>query len=215
MVARTVWLLLLHPIMNQHNRTQATLARSRWFAGELRNLVVLGTAVGLLACGQSEKSGSSGASNELLIVGYDREPDTMNRYATHILEDIQSCVIEGLVTNDETMQIVPVLAREIPTVENGGVVLRPDGGMDVVWKLRAGVKWHDGAPHTSRDVQFTVNAINKGDWKPESVDGFDRIASVDTPDSSLPSCITRKCTRHTGCSSCAERCPNTCWAGAI
>ena len=34
----------------------------------------------------------AGPSNDLLIVGYDREPDTMNRYATHILEDIQSCV---------------------------------------------------------------------------------------------------------------------------
>ena len=117
------------------------------------------------------------------IVGYDREPDTMNRYATHILEDIQSCVVEGLVTTDEKMNIVPVLAAEIPTLENGGVELRPDGGMDVTWKLRPGVKWHDGQPHTSADVKFTVDAINKGDWKPESTDGFDRIASVDTPDS--------------------------------
>ena len=122
-------------------------------------------------------------SNDLLIVGYDREPDTMNRYATHILEDIQSCVIEGLVTNDEKMNIVPVLAAEVPTLENGGVKLRPDGGMDVTWKLRPGVKWHDGVPHTSADVKFTVDAINKGDWKPESTDGFDRIAVVDTPDS--------------------------------
>ena len=35
-------------------------------------------------------------SNDLLIVGYDREPDTLNRFSTHILEDIQTCVIEGL-----------------------------------------------------------------------------------------------------------------------
>ena len=55
--------------------------------------------------------------------------------------------------------------------------------MDVTWKLRPGVKWHDGKPHTSADVKFTVDAINKGDWKPESTDGFDRISSVDTPDS--------------------------------
>ncbi len=122
-------------------------------------------------------------SNDLLIVGYDREPDTMNRYATHILEDIQSCVVEGLVTADEKMNAVPVLAAEIPTLENGGVRLRADGGMDVTWKLRPGVKWHDGLPHTSADVKFTVDAINKGDWKPESTDGFDRISSVDTPDS--------------------------------
>lgn len=135
----------------------------------------------LAACGG--ETARTGPSNDLLIVGYDREPDTMNRYATHILEDIQAGVVEGLVTNDEEMKIIPVLAAEIPTTENGGVIVRADGGMDVTWKLRPGVKWHDGVPHTSADVKFTVDAINKGDWKPESVDGFDRIASVDTPDS--------------------------------
>ncbi len=133
------------------------------------------------ACGKG--ADRSTASNDMLVVGYDREPDTMNRYATHILEDIQSCVIEGLVTSDEQMHVVPVLATEIPTVANGGVIMRADGGMDVTWKLRPGVKWHDGVPHTSADVKFTVDAMLKGDWKPESTDGFDRISSVDTPDS--------------------------------
>lgn len=137
--------------------------------------------VGIAGCAKG--AGRGGPSNDLLVVGYDREPDTMNRYATHILEDIQSCVIEGLVTSDENMNIVPILAADIPTSENGGVKVRPDGGMDVTWKLRPGVKWHDGTPHTSADVKFTVDAINKGDWKPESTDGFDRISSVDTPDS--------------------------------
>lgn len=150
----------------------------------MKTLALVVGVVGMTACGGTGDSGSkTGASNDLLIIGYDREPDTMNRYATHILEDIESCVVEGLVTNDEQMRIVPVLAAEIPTLENKGVVLRADGGMDVTWKLRPGVTWHDGTPHTSADVQFTVQAINKGDWKPESVDGFDRISSVDTPDS--------------------------------
>ena len=99
-------------------------------------------------CGGSEKAGSGdstarpsggGATNSLLVIGYDREPDTMNRYATHILEDIESCVVEGLVANDEQLNAVPVLAAEIPTVENGGVTVRPDGGMDVTWKLRPNV----------------------------------------------------------------------------
>lgn len=139
-------------------------------------------ALVLTACGKDAPRAAATAG-DLLTIGYDREPDTMNRYATHILEDIESCVVEGLVVNDEKMNIVPVLALEVPTTGNGGVVIRPDGGMDVTWKLRPGVKWHDGVPHTSADVKFTVDAINKGDWKPESVDGFDRISSVDTPDS--------------------------------
>jgi peptide/nickel transport system substrate-binding protein len=121
-------------------------------------------------------------SNELLIVGYDREPDTLNRFSTHILEDIQTCVVEGLTTTDERMQVVPLLATEVPTLENGGVRMPSGGGMDVVWKLRPHVTWHDGVPFTSADVKFTVDAINSPDYNPESTDGFDRISSVDTPD---------------------------------
>ena len=147
----------------------------------MKRLLVALASVFLAACAKDARRAAP--SNALLIVGYDREPDTMNRYATHILEDIESCVVEGLVTSDEKMNIVPLLATEIPTQENGGVKLRKDGGMDVIWKLRPGVKWHDGRPHTSADVKFTVDAMLKGDWKPESTDGFDRISSVDTPDS--------------------------------
>lgn len=134
----------------------------------------------IVGCGQTAPGTSSPA--DTLVVGYDREPDTLNRFSTHILEDIQTCVIEGLVTTDEQMRIVPLLASEVPTLENKGVILRADGGMDVTWKLRPNVTWHDGTPFSSADVQFTVDAINDPSYNPESTDGFDRISSVDTPD---------------------------------
>jgi len=130
----------------------------------------------------ARRSSATPPSNDLLIVGYDREPDTLNRFSTHILEDIQTCVVEGLTTTDERMTVVPLLATEVPTLQNSGVHLRPDGGMDVTWKLRPGVTWHDGTPFTSADVKFTVEAINGPNYNPESTDGFDRIGSVDTPD---------------------------------
>ncbi len=141
------------------------------------------------ACGGGSSSApASGAASgaakptDRLVVGYDREPDTLNRFSTHILEDIETCVVEGLVTTNEKMEVVPLLAASVPTVENGGVVLRTDGGMDVTWRLRPEVRWHDGTPHTSADVKFTVEAINSPAYNPESTDGFDRITSVDTPD---------------------------------
>ncbi|PYR27033.1 MAG: hypothetical protein DMF98_07175 [Acidobacteria bacterium] len=133
-----------------------------------------------MTCGR--RSAGVPPSNDLLIIGYDREPDTLNRFSTHILEDIQSCISEGLTTTDEQMQVVPLLAAEVPTLQNGGVQIRADGGMDVTWKLRPGVTWHDGTPLTSADVKFTVDAINGPNYNPESTDGFDRIRSVDTPD---------------------------------
>src|SRR5262245_44173424 len=144
--------------------------------------VALCACVLLPAGACARRSAGTPPSNDLLIVGYDREPDTLNRFSTHILEDIQTCVIEGLTTTDEKMNVVPLLATDVPTVENGGVHLRSDGGMDVTWKLRPGVNWHDGVPFTSDDVKFTVEAINSPNYKPESTDGFDRIGSVDTPD---------------------------------
>jgi peptide/nickel transport system substrate-binding protein len=45
----------------------------------------------------------------------------------------------------------PVLAAEIPSVENGGLA---KDGKSVVWKLKQGVKWHDGQPFTADDVVF-------------------------------------------------------------
>jgi peptide/nickel transport system substrate-binding protein len=145
---------------------------------------LLAVLIGLTAAGAgcARRPAAAPPSNDLLIVGYDREPDTLNRFSTHILEDIQTCIVEGLTTTDEDMRVVPLLAQEVPTIGNGGVLLRGDGGMDVTWRLRPNVTWHDGTPFTSADVKFTVDAINSPAYNPESTDGFDRISSVDTPD---------------------------------
>ncbi len=129
----------------------------------------------------ADRDAPAGPTNDLLIIGYDREPDTMNRFSTHILEDIHSCIIEGLTVPDENMETVPLLAEVVPTLENGMVQLRDDG-MDVTWKLRPDITWHDGAALTSADIKFTVDAILSPDWNPESTDGFDRIDSVEIVD---------------------------------
>jgi peptide/nickel transport system substrate-binding protein len=47
--------------------------------------------------------------------------------------------------------LVPVLAAEIPSVANGGLA---KDGTSVTWKLKQGVKWHDGQPFTADDCVF-------------------------------------------------------------
>lgn len=47
--------------------------------------------------------------------------------------------------------LVPILAAEIPEIENGGI--SPDG-LSVTWKLKKDVLWHDGQPFTADDVVF-------------------------------------------------------------
>jgi peptide/nickel transport system substrate-binding protein len=58
---------------------------------------------------------------------------------------------EPLAAWDPEGNLVPVLAAEVPDLENGG--LSPDG-MSVTWRLRKDVSWHDGRPFTSDDVVF-------------------------------------------------------------
>jgi peptide/nickel transport system substrate-binding protein len=47
--------------------------------------------------------------------------------------------------------LVPLLAAEIPSLDNGGVA---KDGMSVTWKLKQGVAWHDGKPFTADDCVF-------------------------------------------------------------
>jgi peptide/nickel transport system substrate-binding protein len=59
-----------------------------------------------------------------------------------------------LTTRDPTNELVPWLAAELPKLDNGMLKLLEDGGMEVTWKLRPGVLWHDGVEVTSSDVLF-------------------------------------------------------------
>ena len=47
--------------------------------------------------------------------------------------------------------LMPALAAEIPSLQNGGMA---KDGMSVTWKLKQGVKWHDGKPFTADDCVF-------------------------------------------------------------
>ena len=58
---------------------------------------------------------------------------------------------EPLAAWDPNGNLVPVLAAEIPDIENGGVAA---DGMSVTWKLKRGVQWHDGQAFTVDDVVF-------------------------------------------------------------
>ena len=59
---------------------------------------------------------------------------------------------ESLAVWDNDGNLVPILAAEIPTRENGGVAA---DGKSVTWKLKRGVTWHDGQPFTADDCVFT------------------------------------------------------------
>ncbi|MES2710975.1 MAG: peptide ABC transporter substrate-binding protein [Pseudomonadota bacterium] len=74
----------------------------------------------------------------------------------------------------------PILAAEIPSIENGG--LQADG-KSVTWKLKPGVQWHDGRPFTADDVVFNweygknpaVAAVTAGSYRDINVVKIDDL----------------------------------------
>src|SRR5271167_4626194 len=87
---------------------------------------------------------------------------------------------EPLAAWDPEGNLTPVLAAEIPDLENGGVA--PDG-MSVTWKLKKDVQWHDGRPFTADDVVFNweyaadpaTAATTIGAYQDAKVEKIDRL----------------------------------------
>jgi peptide/nickel transport system substrate-binding protein len=63
---------------------------------------------------------------------------------------------QGLITAD-VQQHNPVgrLAERAPSFDDGTMALLPDGRMRVLYRLRPGVTWQDGAPFTASDMVFS------------------------------------------------------------
>jgi peptide/nickel transport system substrate-binding protein len=68
-------------------------------------------------------------------------------------QDASRIFYEPLAGWDSEGNLVPFLAAEIPSRANGGVAA---DGKSVTWKLKRGVKWHDGKDFTADDVVFTA-----------------------------------------------------------
>ena len=85
---------------------------------------------------------------------------------------------EPLATWDGDGNLLPVLAAEVPTLENGGVAR---DGLSVTWKLKRGVTWHDGAPFTADDLVFNweyardpaTAAVTIGSYQPLKMEKLD------------------------------------------
>jgi len=108
-------------------------------------------------------AGSGGAS----------EPTYLNPILETSFTRANALIFEGLVGLSSTLEPVPVLAESWQS--------SPDG-KKLTFKLRSGVKWQDGKPFTSKDVQFTFQAIRDTTkatlWKTY----FAAVDKLETPD---------------------------------
>lgn len=101
-------------------------------------------------------NGGERAEGELRLLG--PEPITLD---PHIAQDASSAlyiveIFGGLLTLDPDLQLQADLAEEIPTIENGGKVINPDGTVTYAFRLRNEAQFHDRKPVTAETVKFSL-----------------------------------------------------------
>jgi peptide/nickel transport system substrate-binding protein len=106
----------------------------------------------------------------------------LNPHLTSGLKDVDGSRLcyESLASFAADGSMVPVLAQEIPSAENGAVAR---DGLSTVWRLKRDVVWQDGQPFTAADVVFTweyaadpaTTATSLGTW--ERVERVERVDS--------------------------------------
>ena len=155
-----------------------------------------------LACGNSSSGPSGGTpktGGKLVAASWQEQSSMLaigiTDSATHAYA-YEAPMVEGLIGLASSADIpknaklsdyfVPQLATEVPTTDNGDVKVTGTT-MAVTYKLRHGVKWHDGQAFTSKDVADTAQFfyLKYKDNNPTpllSTSGWDQISSVTTPD---------------------------------
>ena len=84
------------------------------------------------------------------VVGAPRAINPLLSFGSDLDRDLTGLIFQGLVALDERGEPVPALAESWE--------ISPDH-KDITFRLRRGVRWHDGAPFSAADVVFTVGVL--------------------------------------------------------
>ncbi len=117
------------------------------------------TLLGVAGCGGGEtiqggggSGGGGGAGGDIFIFGRGSDSTSLDPINTTDGESLRVTrqIFDGLLDfAPESTDLIPALATEIPTPE--------DGGRSYTFTLREGVKFHDGAPFNAEAVKFNFD----------------------------------------------------------
>lgn len=100
-----------------------------------------------------------------LTIAVSQEFDTLHPYVNSMLVGsyIYRMVNRTLTSIDADANVLPQIAKQIPTIENGLSKFFTDKGQKKIlanWEILEGVKWNDGTPVTCADFAFAKKVID-------------------------------------------------------
>ena len=133
---------------------------------------------GVAACGGGDVEDRE---ERVLTILYWQAPSLPGPYLSGGFKnrDAGAITLEPLAWYGPDGELVPALAVEIPTPENGGISADK---RSITWKLRDGLKWSDGSNMTADDVVFTWRYCTHEESGCTGEDAFAGIASVEAVD---------------------------------
>lgn len=151
----------------------------------MKRIILLVFVLLLAACapagGTTDAGSAAGQGGGEVVLIIPEEPASLNQYlaVAAIVRQVADATTAGLTTIDADGNFQPVLAAELPTLENGGVSA---DYLTVTWKLRPDLKWSDGEALTADDIKFTWEAVADPASGNVLSLGFELIDSIETPD---------------------------------
>lgn len=156
---------------------------SGWTAarpGRAISLIAFGSAlaVGVIACAPSPPSGPGGGSAQgpapapktlrWAFQGYQEPADGVTSFGTASAagsSNLEHLLLfhAPLTVTDSENNLVPRLATKVPSLREGDWKTFSDGRMEVTWRLKPGLTWHDGRPLTAEDFVFGARVVNDPD----------------------------------------------------
>ncbi len=118
------------------------------------------------------------------IVIHTERPITSLGYHNRRDTEHVSMADAGLVfQNPVTLERVPILAEELPSIKKGTWKIdHQKKTMVTVYKLRPGLKWHDGKPYTSKDFEFGWQIAKHPEFPMPDRLVPEMISKIETPD---------------------------------
>ncbi len=145
-------------------------SKTRFIAPFLLFIVLLG-AIGTVTA----------QDDTTLNILYWQAISTMNPYLSGGTKDLDASafVVEPLARYDQDGNLVPWLAEEIPTVDNGGVSADLT---TITWKLKSGLLWSDGTPVTAEDAVFSWQYCSTPETGCSQATNYGDVANVEAVD---------------------------------
>lgn len=116
-----------------------------------------------------------------IVAGMLSDAETLNPIVSE--NSSETDILQGLFDNlfrlDNKANLIPSLCTVVPSKKNG---LISADDKTFTFKLRKGVKWHDGKPFTAADVKFTWETYLNDKVPVPSRDPFDKITKFQIVD---------------------------------